>query len=261
MTCIGAFIHPTAYTLTAVTSLNGSSMNGSCPQECVGMVRDTRTCDCSTVPDQNTTGVLIDGVIPTINTTKRSSWANQLFTAMARRDRYVISLRFGSSIMLRAVELYVFHCPSRNIGADTINIYNALTFPNFIGVFNSSGNVTLTSDMENCDSINRVFISLQTAMNTSNYFIEFTNSNGMQVQEVYIGEVRFSDQHTPNPEEMNTTTYTHSITTSSTIFTANILQPSENIIQPSATEPTTTKSPRSNMTPEATNAISIRHLV
>ena len=31
------------------------------------MIHD-RTCDCTTVPDQNTTGVLIDGVIPTINT-------------------------------------------------------------------------------------------------------------------------------------------------------------------------------------------------
>ena len=205
-TYIGAFIHPTAYTLTAVTSLNGSSVNGSCPQECVGMIRDIRTCDCTTVPDQNTTGVLMDGVVPTINTANQNGWAYQLFTAMARRNNYAISIRFGSSIMLRVVELYVFHCPLWNIGTDTINIYNALTFPIFIKQFNSTGNVTLTSDMENCESLTRVAIPLQTAMNTSNYFIEFTNSNGMQVQQLYIGEVKFSDQLIPNPEEINTTT-------------------------------------------------------
>ena len=109
MIYLGAFIHPTAYTLTAVTSLNGSPVNGSCPQECVGMVRDTRTCDCTTVPDQNTTGVLIDGMIPTINQ------------------------------------------------------------------FNSVGNVSLTSDMENCESLTWVTISLQTAANTQSYYIQFTN--------------------------------------------------------------------------------------
>ena len=191
-----------------MTSLNGSPVNGSCPQECVGMVRDTRTCDCTTVPDQNTIGVLIDSVIPTINT-GQNGWASQFFTVDARKHCYVISIRFGSSIMLREVELHVFHCPSWNIGADTINIYNAHNFPSSIRVFNSAGNASLTSDMENCDSITRVTISLQTTINTSNYFIEFTNSNGTLIQQVYIGEVRFSDQLIPNPEEINmTTTYT-----------------------------------------------------
>ena len=174
---LGAFIHPTAYTLTNVTSLNGSPVNGSCPQECVGMVRNTRTCDCTTVPDQNTIGVLIDGVIPTVNTSQ-SGWASQLFTVYARKHRYVMSIRFGSNIMLREVELYVFHCPAWNIGADTINIYNALTLHRFIRQFNSAGNVILTSDMENCDSITRVSIPLQT---TVNIFIEFTNLNGMAI--------------------------------------------------------------------------------
>ena len=244
-----------------MTSLNGSSVNGNCPQECVGIIRDTIicNCNCTTVPDQNKTGVLIDGVIPTINTNQRG-WARQLLTVRTGGQRYIISFRFGSSVMLRVLELYVFHCPSWNIGTDTISIYNTVIFPSSIRVFNSAGNVTLTSDMENCDSIIRVYITLQMTLNTSNYFIEFTNSNGMPVQHIYIGEVRFSDQPTPNQEEMNTTTYTHSITTSSTIFTANVPQPTEIIIQPSATEPTSTKSymisPQSNMTLEATNVIS-----
>ena len=261
MTCIGAFIHPTAYTLTAVTSLNGSPVNGSCPQECVGG-DEFILCDCINTA-LNITGVLIDGVVPTIDITqRRTTWARQLLTVRTGSQRYVIGFRFGSRIIRCEVELYVFHCPSWNIGADTINIYNALTFPFFIKQFNSAGNVTLTSDMENCESLTRVSIPLQTAMNTSNYFIEFTNSNGMQVQQVYIGEVRFSDQPTPNPEEMNTTTYTHSITTSSIIFTANVPQPTttqSNVIQPFTTEPTkpNTIIPRPNMmTPEATDTIS-----
>ena len=251
MTYIGTFIHPTAYTLTDVTSINGSSVNGSCPQECV----EGDVCDCTNTA-LNITGVLIDGVVPTIDITqRRTTWARQLLAVRTGRQHYAIGFRFGSRIMLCAVELYVFHCPSWNIGTDTINIYYTLTFPSFIKLFNSAGNVTLTSDMENCESLTRVSIPLQVSINISNYFIEFTNSNGMLVHQVYVGEVRFSDQPTPNPEEMSTTTYTHSTTTSSTIFTANVPQPTENIIQPSTTEPTTT-TPQSNMTPEATNAIS-----
>ena len=202
MTYLGAFIHPTAYTLTFVISLNGSSVNGSCPQECVG----GDVCDCTNTT-LNITGVLIDGVVPTIDITqRRTTWAGQLLTVKPNRLDYAIGFRFESRIMLCEVELYVFHCPSWNIGTDTINIYNALKFPNFIKQFNSAGNVTLTSNMENCESLTRVSIPLQTTVNTSNYFIEFTNSNGMAVQHVYIGEVRFSDQLIPNPEEINTTT-------------------------------------------------------
>ena len=257
MTYLGAFIHPTAYTLTDVTSMNGSPVNGSCPQECVG----GDVCDCTNTT-LNITGVLIDGVVPTIDIPqRRTTWARQLLTVRTGGQDYVISFRFGSRIILRVVELYVFHCPSWNIGTDTINIYNALTFPRRSRLLNSAGNVTLTSDMENCDSITRVYIPLQMTLNTSNCFIEFTNSNGMPVRVVYIGEVRFSDQPIINQEEMNTTTYTHSITTSST---ANVPQPTttqSNIILPSTTEPNTTQSntiiPRSNtVTPEATDTIS-----
>ena len=265
MPYLGAFIHPTAYTLTAVTSLNGSSVNGSCPQECVGSDEFILLCDCTNTT-LNITGVLIDGVVPTIDIPqRRTTWARQLLTVRTGRQNYAIGFRFGRRIVLHVVELYVFHCPSWNIGADTINIYNALTFPSLIKQFNSAGNVTLTSNMENCESLTRVSIPLQTSINISNYFIEFTNSNGMQVHQVYVGEVRFSDQPTPNPEEMSITTYTHSIITSSTIFTANVPQPTttqSNVIQPSTTEPTTTKPntiiPQSNnmMIPEATDAIS-----
>ena len=205
MTYLGAFIHPTAYTLTAVTSMNGSPVNGNCPQECV----EGDVCDCTNTT-LNITGVLIDGVVPTIDITqRRTTWARQLLTVRTGGQRYVIGFRFGSRIILRVVELYVFHCPSWSIGTDTINIYNVLTFPNFVKQFNSARNVTLTRDMENCESLTRVSIPLQTVTsmnNISNYFIEFTNSNGTLVQQLYIGEVRFSDQLIPNPEEINTTT-------------------------------------------------------
>ena len=177
-----------------------------CEWELSSRVCGGDVCDCTNT-SLNITGVLIDGVVPTIDITqRRTTWARQLLTVRAVSEHHVIGFRFGSRIIFCEVELYVFHCPSWNIGADTINIYNALTFPSFIKQFNSTRNVTLTSDMENCESLTRVSIPLQTAMNTSNYFIEFTNSNGMPVQQVYIGEVRFSDQPIPNPEEINTTT-------------------------------------------------------
>ena len=53
--------------------------------------------------------------------------------------------------------------------------------------------MTLTSDRQNCDSLTRVSIPLETR-STSIYFIEFHNPSGAVIQWVHVAEVRFSDQ-------------------------------------------------------------------
>ena len=61
--------------------MNGSDADGGCPQECVQEASGIRRCDCIGTSREGTiTGVLIDGAIPTIDTSQRGNWATQLFT-------------------------------------------------------------------------------------------------------------------------------------------------------------------------------------
>ena len=128
---IGVFITPNAYTLPSVMAVNGSSANGGCPPPCV-RVSDIATCDCgvhSTIGEEAITGVLIDGVIPTINTSGSPGagdfvWAAPLFTVNGSEDTVMLGFRFPASVVLHEVELYLFHCPAWGIGAERIVIHN-----------------------------------------------------------------------------------------------------------------------------------------
>ena len=78
----GAFFQPTAYTFPdGLFSVNGSSSTGGCqPESCVMIPIGSTSingCDC---PDNTpVNGTLIDGVIPSIDTTQQG-WARELFT-------------------------------------------------------------------------------------------------------------------------------------------------------------------------------------
>ena len=198
----GSFLTPNAYTLPQVMAVNGSNANGVCPTECVVQSPGIRLCDCtdSTLADEAiTASVLIDGVVPTIDTSERNSadefvWAAPLLTVRTSTGSVTLGFRFQTRVVLCEVELYVFHCPAWGIGADNITIHNGATFPQFIpGIFPSRGRVFLTSDMQDCTSLTRVSIPLQMATSTSSYFIEINSVSGT-IEWVHIAEVRFSDQ-------------------------------------------------------------------
>ena len=177
--------------------MNGSDADGGCPQECVGEANGVRRCACiGTAREVNITGVFIDGVIPTIDTSQRGNWASQLFTIQASMTSYALGFRFQSCVALQEVELYVLYCPAWQIGATTINVYNSTTYPSFTRAAPSVGSVTLTINMQNCENLTRVSIPLQTTLTVSSYFIEFTNPT--QVNWLHIAEVIFSDQPISN---------------------------------------------------------------
>ena len=181
--------------------MNGSNANGDCPIECAIQSSGINTCDCieSFLADEAiTSSVLIDGVIPTIDTSERNSadefvWAAPLLTVRASTGSVTLGFIFQTRVVLCEVELYVFHCSAWGIGAEDIQIHNGATFPQFIpGIFPSRGRVFLTSDMQNCTSLTRVSIPLQMAASTSSYFIEINSFS--EIEWVHIAEVRFSDQ-------------------------------------------------------------------
>ena len=182
--------------------MNGSNIKGGCPTECIVLFLDIRTCDCtdSTLGDEAiTASVLIDGVVPTIDTSERNSadefvWAAPLFTVRENAGSVTLGFRFQTRVVLCEVELYVFNCPAWGIGAEDIAIHNGATFPLFTTrIFPSSGRVILTNDMQDCTSLTRVSIPLQMTTSTSSYFIEINSVSG-RIEWVHIAEVRFSDQ-------------------------------------------------------------------
>ena len=167
-------------------------------------------------PSEGTiTGVLIDGMIPTLDTSQRGNWASQLFTVQGSVTSYALGFRFLSRVALEEVEFYVIYCPAWQIGATTINVYDTTTYPNFIRGVSSVGSVNLTSNMQNCESLTRVSIPLQTTFRVSSYFIEFTNST--QIHWLHIAEVRFTISTTTATSESPTVPITES--SSSKMFT------------------------------------------
>ena len=218
---LGVFNTPNAYTLSGVMAVNGSHANGDCPTECVVLASGINTCDCTaaTLGDEAiTASVLIDGVVPTIDTSERNStdefvWAAPLLTVRASTGSVTLGFRFQTRVVLCEVELYVFHCPAWGIGAEDITIYNGATFPQFIAFFSIAiGRMILTSDMQNCTSLTRVSIPLQMATSTSSYFIEINSVSGT-IEWVHIAEVRFSDVCAMSTTSPNTNPLTEQLTT------------------------------------------------
>ena len=65
--------------------MNGSDADGGCPQECVGEASGIRRCECiGTASEGTVTGMLIDGMIPTIDTSQRGNWASQMFIVQSK---------------------------------------------------------------------------------------------------------------------------------------------------------------------------------
>ena len=196
MSCLGAFIRPTSFTLTGLSSRNGSDANGGCPQVCG--LSEMVVCDCTEQTPDISGVALINDVIPTFESDVPGAWASDLYTAFTSQNSYALGFQFDITMAfaLREVELYLIYCPSWNIPQQdvTISVYRSLLFPAFqppIGL-PPLGNATLTSEQQNCRSLTRISITTQTEAAYTNYFIVFSTSTTLG--EVYIGEVKFSDE-------------------------------------------------------------------
>lgn len=195
-------MHPRAYTMDGVMAVNGSSAEGGCPTACVGMNVGIVACNCDAyagLPYNATTGAIIDNVVPTLDIMD-ANWAAPLFTMRGSTDTITLSAKFVDRLLvLSEVELYLFYCPSWGITVEEIIVHSSATFPNFFEIWASLGSMTLTAELENCESLTRVSIPLTNVIATNIYAIEFTNPSGTQVEWLHLAEVRYSDQPIPTP--------------------------------------------------------------
>ena len=156
-----------------------------------------------------------------------TQWLNQLYTVMGGANSVMIRVRLdatsnGATLPAREVVIHIFNCPAWGIGAETITVRYSATFPNFFGVLDSPGSVSLTTNIQNCDSLTRVSIPLQPINDVVPiYFLVFHNPSGAVIQWVHIGEVMFSDQPIAVPTTMATTTTATTLPTSVAETTVN----------------------------------------
>ena len=135
MSCLGTFIRPISFTLTELSSLNGSDANGGCPQVCVISVLSIMVCDCTGQTTDISGTTLVNDVVPTFESDVPGDWASDLYTLIITQNTYALGFQFDNNMAfaLREVELYLFFCPSWNIPRQsvTISVYRSLLFPAF----------------------------------------------------------------------------------------------------------------------------------
>ena len=169
-------------------------------------------CDCP--GSALVSGVLIDGVIPSIDATQRGTWASELFTV--RRNgtgSIMIGFQFSSEFILRGLEVILFNCPVQGIGLTGVKVYSSFLFPHFI---NAATTLLVTyyssPPSDSCQSLSTISIPLHPPMASSGlYFIEFMFTGGSSMHQLnwlYLGEIRFSDE----PPTIVTTTMAETTT-------------------------------------------------
>ena len=203
---VGTDYTPIAYTLPdGLQSVNGSSSTGGCqPESCVMMPISSTTingCDCPGNTPVN--GTLIDGVIPSIDTSQRGTWARELFTVNRNaQDPTIIGFQFRAEFDLRGIEIAIFHCPVQGIGITGVKVYSSFVFPTFISTASSLLVTHNSPPSDNCESLSTITIPVSIPVQPpmelpSIYFVEFLFTGGSSVRQLnwlHLGEIRFSDE-------------------------------------------------------------------
>ena len=167
-------------------------------------------CDCPGSTPAN--GVLIDGDIPSIDTTQSGTWTSQLFVVNRNgKDSFVIGFQFNDPFFLRDVEVTYFDCPVWKAGVTTINVYSSFIFPTFrLAASTNICALSLVSDLAlNCSSLRIISVPCQPSESANNYFIEFSFAGGSSVNSLnwlHLGEIRFSDEQLTPPTITTTIT-------------------------------------------------------
>ena len=166
--------------------------------ECITqpMMTETMVCNC------NSSGVLVDGLVPVLDTTQAGMWASDLYAIQGTSRSLTLVFRLATPIMLQQVDVYLFYCPDWNIPTKGVNvnisIFNAFHFPLERSSGEHIGATVLNNDIEQeCTStsltLSRISIHTHPTSHTDVYLITFETLSGT-LGGIYIGEVRFSNE-------------------------------------------------------------------
>ena len=175
-------VFPGSYILNAnPVSRNGSSENGNCSSLFVRALGYGQGCD---TPH---TSVLFDGIIPSLTGINNNMcWAQQLLT-LTRGTAILFDFTTTTNVNgqvvsyngIGAIEIVMFNCPSRSIGADAIIFQDP-----------SSGISILTialNRLTSCDHLVRSCISPSNAINNNMIAMFFISPQDF----IYLAEVTF----------------------------------------------------------------------
>ena len=178
-------------------------------------------CDCpGTGP---VSGVLIDGIIPSIDTTQRGTWASDLFSVNKNgQDSFMIGFQFSTNINVRNIEVTYLDCQIWRAGTSAIDVYSSFLFPSFIQSASTHiGELSLIDDVvQSCTSLMTVSISTQPMTASNIYYVKFSFTGVSRVHPLnwlHLAEIGFSDEDTPSTFITTSTTMTKH-TPSSTIY-------------------------------------------
>ena len=160
-------------------------------------------CDCPESLSTSVNGVLIDDVIPSIDTTQHGTWATELFVVNKNgQDSFVIGFWFNTDIPLREVEVTYLDCQIWGTGTSAINVYSSFVFPAFVSSASTLiGVLSLVDDTaQSCTSLKTVSIPIQTMGASLFIYIEFSFVGGSSVHPLnwfHLAEIRFIDVEPP----------------------------------------------------------------
>ena len=197
-------------------------------------------CDCPGVAPAS--GVLIDGDMPTIDTTQRETWASGLFVVnVTGRNSIWIGFEFGIQFFLRNVELTYLDCAIWGTGINAVNVHISPLYPAFLSLGNI-GTFSLVDSLQSCISLRTISIPVQPTQSSSIYFLEFVFISGSSIHTLtwlHLAEVTFSDTAPTSTSTTTAAAATTTTTTTATSFPANTESESTTMLSATLTEITT----------------------
>ena len=139
-------------------SVNGSSATGHCSSASItNMGGVLSTCS------NTTSGVLFDGVIPTLTGLDGDMWASQLLTLRATSVGPLVAFHFtetpGYAGLSGRIEMVMFNCPQYGISAGALTVATSSVSSGPFTTLLNGVNIGITS----CDSLVRVCRPIATA--------------------------------------------------------------------------------------------------
>ena len=158
---------------------------------------------CSTLPtpmicEAPENSVIFDGDIPTLAGLSGHMWASQLLTLTS--DSNGMDIRFDfkptnktSENIIRMVQVVLFNCPSWQIGANSISVWNITGTPNLIS--------SVTDLSTCCDNLTVICINMDTNRTATIINLKFTEVRMM----LHLAEINFYGNATCDYTKQNET--------------------------------------------------------